>query len=133
MGQVANLRGGWLPPPVRCESGSGPIDNRPQLAKLPHKVSLAGQGANQFFMKFRGPKAHPNRIVGRVGRHEWPDNHGLNHVRSVSQVPREACRFAGSNPIARLHSRIEQHALDLVKNESRQDQWVSAEDNVQKA
>src|ERR1039458_8264897 len=38
-----------------------PIDNRPQLAKLPHKVSLAGQGASYFFMKFRGPKVHPNR------------------------------------------------------------------------
>src|ERR1039458_9526697 len=62
VGQVANLRGGWLPPPVRCECGSGPIDNRPQLAKLPHKVSLAGQGANQFLMKFRGPKAHPTRV-----------------------------------------------------------------------
>src|ERR1039458_5833178 len=36
VGQVANLRGGWLPPPVRCECGSGPIDNRPQLTKLPH-------------------------------------------------------------------------------------------------
>jgi hypothetical protein len=43
VGQVANLRGGWLPPPVRCERGGtlwvGPIDNRPQLTKLPHKVS----------------------------------------------------------------------------------------------
>ena len=40
MGQVANLRGGWLPPPLRCERGGtlwvGPIDNRPQLTKLPH-------------------------------------------------------------------------------------------------
>ncbi|MGA9623949.1 MAG: hypothetical protein WBQ65_05730, partial [Bryobacteraceae bacterium] len=32
VGQVANLRGGWLPPPVRC----GPIANRPQLTTLPH-------------------------------------------------------------------------------------------------
>src|ERR1019366_2328516 len=43
VGQVANLRGGWLPPPVRCERGGplwvGPIDNRPQLSKPPHKVS----------------------------------------------------------------------------------------------
>ena len=34
VGQVGNLRGGWLPPPVRCERGSGPIANRPQLTKL---------------------------------------------------------------------------------------------------
>ncbi len=50
VGQVANLRGGWSPPPVRC----GPIANRPQLTKLPRKPA-------RFFMKFRGPKAHPNR------------------------------------------------------------------------
>jgi hypothetical protein len=45
VGQVGNLRGGWLPPPVRCERGGtlwvGPIDNRPQLNKLPHKVSAS--------------------------------------------------------------------------------------------
>ena len=28
----ANLRGGWLPPPVRCERGSGPIGIRPDPA-----------------------------------------------------------------------------------------------------
>ena len=39
MGQVDNLRGGWLPPPFGFEPGTGPIDNRPQLTKLPHKVS----------------------------------------------------------------------------------------------
>jgi hypothetical protein len=39
VGQVGNLRGGWLPPPVRCDSGCWPIDNRPQLTKLPHNVS----------------------------------------------------------------------------------------------
>ena len=61
VGQVDNLRGGWLPPPVRCERGSGPIDNRPQLTKLPHKVSSPVSVPAQFFMKFRGPKAHPNR------------------------------------------------------------------------
>src|ERR1039458_1578742 len=38
VGQVVNLRGGWVPPPVGCKRGSGPIDNRPQLAKLPHEV-----------------------------------------------------------------------------------------------
>src|SRR5450759_1168489 len=49
VGQVANLRGGWLPPPVRCESGSGPIDNRPQLTKLPHKVSAPVRLPTSFF------------------------------------------------------------------------------------
>src|ERR1035438_6342385 len=32
VGQVGNLRGGWLPPPVRCIRGGIPT-------KLPHKVS----------------------------------------------------------------------------------------------
>jgi hypothetical protein len=41
VGQVVNLRGSWLPPPVRCERGRWPIANRPQLTKLPHLV-LAG-------------------------------------------------------------------------------------------
>ena len=40
MGQVVNLRGGWLPPLPRANAGGTlwvrPIDNRPQLAKLPH-------------------------------------------------------------------------------------------------
>ena len=39
MGQVGNLRGGWLPPPVRHERGSGPgpggTPNRPQLQDHP--------------------------------------------------------------------------------------------------
>src|ERR1039458_6711201 len=34
VGQVANLRGRRLPPPA------GPIDNRPQLAKLPRKHAI---------------------------------------------------------------------------------------------
>src|SRR5664280_3858490 len=42
VGQVGNLRGGCLPPPVRCERGIGPINNRPDPegtpTKLPHKV-----------------------------------------------------------------------------------------------
>jgi len=38
VGQVGNLRGGWLPPPVRREGGYGPIANRPQVANLPHKI-----------------------------------------------------------------------------------------------
>src|ERR1039458_7710128 len=106
VGQVANLRGGWLPPPVRCECGSGPIDNRPQLAKLPHKVSLAGRGANQFFMKFRGPEPHPNRVeklswrthscvqrristrrlcaLGSERRHECPAQRAPRHARVLA-------------------------------------------------
>src|ERR1019366_9020464 len=40
VGQVDNLRGGWLPPPVcHCNRTSGPIDNRPQVSNLPHKAS----------------------------------------------------------------------------------------------
>src|ERR1019366_3259045 len=39
-----NLRGGWLPPPVHREGGRGPINNRLQLTKLPHKVSDARYG-----------------------------------------------------------------------------------------
>src|ERR1019366_1609089 len=39
VGQVENLRGGWLPPPAGSERGSGPIAKRPQLNKLPHKVA----------------------------------------------------------------------------------------------
>jgi len=38
VGRVSNLRGGLLPPPVHCERESGPITNRPQLTKLPHKA-----------------------------------------------------------------------------------------------
>src|ERR1035438_7293953 len=39
VGQVGNLRGGWLPPLIDSRRGNGPIDNRPQLTKLPHKCS----------------------------------------------------------------------------------------------
>src|ERR1035441_135315 len=39
VGQVGNLRGGWLPPLVGSRRGIGPIDNRPQLTKLPHKCT----------------------------------------------------------------------------------------------
>jgi hypothetical protein len=31
------VRGGWVPPLSGSVCGSWPIDNRPQLAKLPHK------------------------------------------------------------------------------------------------
>src|ERR1039458_5534842 len=34
VGQVGNLRGGWLPPPA-----DRPIANRPQVDNLPHKMS----------------------------------------------------------------------------------------------
>ena len=44
MGQVGNLGAtqGYpgLPPPVRGEFGKWPINNRRQLTKLPHKVSV---------------------------------------------------------------------------------------------
>src|ERR1039458_9821839 len=83
VGQVANLRGGWLPPPVRCECGSGPIDNRPQLAKLPHKVSLAGQPASQFFKKFRAPEGPSQQTTKGDGLSH------LNHrTSSVNQSGR---------------------------------------------
>jgi hypothetical protein len=36
VGQVDNLRGGWLPPPAGCRRDNGPIDNRPQVDNLPH-------------------------------------------------------------------------------------------------
>jgi hypothetical protein len=38
VGQVGNLRRVGNPPSDAYESGRGPIDNRPQLTKLPHKV-----------------------------------------------------------------------------------------------
>jgi hypothetical protein len=40
VGQVDNLRGGWLPPPAGLKRRHGPIDNRPQLTKLPHNSTL---------------------------------------------------------------------------------------------
>src|ERR1039458_1039857 len=49
VGQVGNLRGGWLPPPTRNRRGSRPIANRPQLGKLPHKVSSARRRARSIF------------------------------------------------------------------------------------
>jgi hypothetical protein len=40
VGQVVNLRGGWLPPLFRANAAGTlwvwPIGNRPQLGKLPH-------------------------------------------------------------------------------------------------
>jgi hypothetical protein len=40
VGQVDNLRGGWIPPPAGANTGGTlwvrPIANRPQLTKLPH-------------------------------------------------------------------------------------------------
>jgi hypothetical protein len=35
--QLQRVRGGWVPPLSGSVCGSWPIDNRPQLAKLPHK------------------------------------------------------------------------------------------------
>jgi len=58
-------------------------------------------------------------IIGGIGQHEWPDYHRLNHVGHISQIAREACRFARGDMIARLQSRIQEYAFDLVKNESR--------------
>jgi hypothetical protein len=37
VGQVDNLRGGCLPPPCFRGCHDGPIDNGPQVDKLPHK------------------------------------------------------------------------------------------------
>jgi hypothetical protein len=51
VGQVSNLRGGWLPPPVHLQRASGPITNRPQLTKLPHKVRSAAQRGSYFCRK----------------------------------------------------------------------------------
>jgi hypothetical protein len=45
VGQVGNLRGGWLPPPFRANAAR-PIDNRRQLTKLPHKVGQMPSSAN---------------------------------------------------------------------------------------
>jgi len=61
VGQVANLRGGWLPPPAR---GSGPIDNRPQLAKLPH---MAASRKREGELRSPGKLKHaPARLRSRL-------------------------------------------------------------------
>ncbi len=70
-------------------------------------------------------------IVGGIRHHAWPDNHRLNHVGHIGQVPGEACGSARRDLLARLQSRIEEYALDLAKNVVRQDQSMSAEDDVQ--
>jgi hypothetical protein len=46
VGQVGNLRGGCLPPPFLGERGIEPIDNRPQLTKLPHNVGQMPSSVN---------------------------------------------------------------------------------------
>src|ERR1035438_2534802 len=38
VGQAGSLRGGWLPPPFVRDREVWPIDNRPQLDKLPHNA-----------------------------------------------------------------------------------------------
>jgi hypothetical protein len=52
VGQVGNLRGGWLPPPVHREGRgalwAGPIANRPQVTNLPHKISSANRRPLSF-------------------------------------------------------------------------------------
>ena len=70
-------------------------------------------------------------IIGWIGQHERSNDHRLNHVGYISQVPSEARCFARSDLIARLQSRIEEYAFDLVKNEPRQNESVSAKDDVQ--
>jgi hypothetical protein len=72
-------------------------------------------------------------IIGEIRQHERSDDHRLNHVGHISQVPSEARRFARSDLIARLQSRIEEYTLDLVKNEPRQNESVNAEDDIEKA
>jgi hypothetical protein len=51
VGQVSNLRSGLLPPPVHLQRASGPITNRPQLTKLPHKVRSAAQRGRSFLQE----------------------------------------------------------------------------------
>lgn len=69
-------------------------------------------------------------IVGGVGQDERPHDRRLNHVGHVRQVPREACRFARRDTIARLQSRIQDDTFDFVKNEPRQNYSVGAADDV---
>ena len=54
VGQVSNLRGGLLPPPVHLQRANGPITNRPQLTKLPHKVRSAAQRARSVLHVLSG-------------------------------------------------------------------------------
>jgi hypothetical protein len=48
VGQAGSLRGGWQPPPscanARGTLWAGPIDNRPQLTKLPRNSAPSGLG-----------------------------------------------------------------------------------------
>src|ERR1035437_7637002 len=81
VGQVDNLRGGCLPPPVRCERGGtlwvGLIDNRQQLTKLPHKVpsiyfsSMVITRSTGGFSTTRSEE----RRVGKEGRSRWSPYH----------------------------------------------------------
>jgi hypothetical protein len=72
-----------------------------------------------------------DRIVGGIGQDDRPVDYRLNQICRVGQILRKTRRFDGRNPVSRLYPRIEQDALDLFENEPRQNQNVSAENDVQ--
>ena len=59
-----------------------------------------------------------DRIIRRIRQHERPHDQRLNRV-GIRQVPVKRAASIPFDLIARPQSRIQKHALDLVKNEPR--------------
>src|ERR1039458_9728050 len=78
-----------LPPPVPCECGSGPIDNRPQVANLPHgldpEIRRGARRIGSIVVLLRaGEQA---RAVERVADGDHHPAHGvLGDVEAVAEV-----------------------------------------------
>jgi hypothetical protein len=58
---------------------------------------------------------------------------GLNQVSDFRKIAGKTHDLIGGDPVPRLNARIEQHALDLIKNEPRQYQRMSTQDRIQDA
>jgi hypothetical protein len=86
-------------------------------------------GAQDIRLAVRGRVQ--GRIVGWIGQRDRLDYNGFNELSGIREIPREARRFGGRDPISRLDPRIEQNPFDLVENETRQNQRMRSQGNIQ--
>ena len=70
-------------------------------------------------------------VIG-VSHHYGQSNYRLNEVCSLSKSSDKLRRLRRSDLVAGLDSLIEQHALDLVEDESRRNESMQAEKHIRK-
>ncbi len=89
------LRGGCLPPLFGCGYQRGPINNRPQLNKLPHNQTEEGRQHCRYISAARAAVLLPVIVihVGREGCEDGVSGAGIRCVPTADAVPQNAIQL----------------------------------------